>query len=329
MKKKTQKNLSVLSTNFIKVPRLVAVGTLLLLLLTAFYSGYAWNQLRSLQKNSASATIFNAQKSQKPELKFFVMSFCPYGNQMEDALRPVFDLVGNKADLTPHYIFNKIENLGTYCKSNSGDTAQCSTYIQRGYFKTESECQKALTDSYNNCMDTNNYVKAQNGVMYSALHGRQEANQNIREICVWNQNSDKKLWWDFVGNVNKNCTADNADTCWQDQAKAAGLDTQKITDCFNNEGIALIEKELAQTNQYQISSSPTVMINGVLFPPESAYTQNGQGSLKIGNKIAPQARFRTPNVIKEALCTSFQKAPGECKTELPDLDGQAVPAGGC
>jgi len=304
----------------------------LILLGTSFYSGFAWNKLRNTEKGSSvsvATSTFAAQKSQKPELKFFVMSFCPYGNQIEDVLRPVFDLLKDKADITPHYIFEKIDDLASYCKSRSGDPAQCATYVENKYFTSVAECQKAITASSKSCLDTNNYVKTSTGVMYSSLHGRQEANQDIREICAWNQSTDKTQWWNFVGAVNKNCTSENADSCWENQAKSAGFDTTKITECFNKEGINLIEKEIAITTKYNVSGSPTVLVNDVAFPPEAAYTQDGKGSLKIGKKVATQDRYRTPNVVKEAVCASFQKEPGECKSILNDLQGVAPAAGGC
>lgn len=306
----------------------------IILLGTSFYSGYAWNKLKdtnSTKTTAATSTTitFEAQKSQKPELKFFVMSFCPYGNQMEDVLRPVFDLLKDKADITPHYIFEKIDNLDTYCKTRSGDPTQCALYVQNKYFTTEAECKKTIAQNLTQCKDQNSYIKSDKGAVYASLHGRQEANQDIREICAWNQTTDKTQWWNFIGAVNKNCTAQNADSCWENQAKSAGLDTVKITECFNKEGIDLIEKEIAITNKYNVSGSPTVLINDVAFPPEAAYTQDGKGSLKIGDKVATQDQFRTPNVVKTALCASFQKSPNECKTTLNDLAGAAPAAGGC
>jgi hypothetical protein len=43
-------------------------------------------------------------KSDEPKLEFFVMSFCPYGNQAEDVLKPVYDLLSDYALIEPHYI---------------------------------------------------------------------------------------------------------------------------------------------------------------------------------------------------------------------------------
>jgi len=313
----------------IKISTPVAAFAILLLLTLSFYSGYAWNKLKGTtsKTNTTVTATFSAKKTQKPELQFFVMSFCPYGNEIETVLRPVFDLLKDKANLTPHYIFNKVTDLDTNCKNTSGDPTQCAVYVQNKYFTTIAECQKTISANLASCKDENNYIKSQDGTMYSSLHGRQEANEDVREICAWNQSTDKSQWWNFVGAVNTNCTAQNADSCWENQAKSAGLDTTKITECFNKEGINLIEKEIALSSQFNVSASPSLFINNVAFPPESADVQNG--TLKIGDKIANQSQFRTPNVIKSALCASFTKSPTECKTILNDITGTAPTTGGC
>lgn len=43
-------------------------------------------------------------KSAKPDIKLFVMSFCPYGQQAETVLKPVADLLGDKIVMEPHFI---------------------------------------------------------------------------------------------------------------------------------------------------------------------------------------------------------------------------------
>ncbi len=43
-------------------------------------------------------------KSARPSTELFVMSFCPYGVQAENAMDPVVDLLGTKADFTVRYI---------------------------------------------------------------------------------------------------------------------------------------------------------------------------------------------------------------------------------
>jgi len=43
-------------------------------------------------------------KSDKPSVELFVMSFCPYGVQAEQAMAPVVDLFGSKADIKVRFI---------------------------------------------------------------------------------------------------------------------------------------------------------------------------------------------------------------------------------
>lgn len=304
----------------------------------SFLAGYATLKLKMKlspeisSKTETSKNIFTVKKNGKPELKFFVMSFCPFGNQMEDLLRPVFDLLGKQANIKPQYIFDKIDgNLADFCKKSGPDATQCETYVKnsQGQLKNIADCQQKIADINKKCNDEKNYLKIGNN-FYTSLHGRVEANQDVREICAWNLSDDKKNWWNFVANVNKNCTAQNADTCWEEQAKQAGLDSNKITECFNKDAASLIDKEIAETEKFKISGSPSLLVNDVNFPPENAYTQDGTGTLIINKKIIQENKFRTSNTIKEAICAAFNKTPKECKTIIPEASAKTTnPSGGC
>ncbi|MEK7624976.1 MAG: hypothetical protein AAB467_01345 [Patescibacteria group bacterium] len=46
----------------------------------------------------------NIPKTAKPKVELFVMSYCPYGLQMEKAFLPAWDLLKNKADLSIKYV---------------------------------------------------------------------------------------------------------------------------------------------------------------------------------------------------------------------------------
>ena len=321
---KKEKDISILKPTTVKSVQIPLVGVIVfsvLLAASSFFAGAAWLRMGgtngSVTPTKATAT-FEPSKSDKPDFQFYVMSFCPYGNQMEDLVKPVAELLGKSANIRPQYIFDKISDLSSYCKQSSGDISQCADYIKAGYFETDAECKKTVGEYTTKCLDEKNYLKIGNSY-YSSLHGRIEANQNVREICAFNMNEDKTNWWTFIDNVNKNCTDKNADTCWEEQAKKAGFDTNKITECFNTQAAELIDKEIALTTQYKIQGSPTLKINNVDFPPESAYTEDGKGSLKIGKKVFTQDKYRTSDAIKEAICASFNKAPKECKTIIKDV----------
>jgi len=340
---KTEKINLPLSGKVIQVPLVTAIIFSLILAGVSLAVGVVLMKIKTKISNLdavklTSENIFAAAKSDKPQLDFYVMSFCPYGNQIETTLRPVFDLLKDKVELRPRYIFDKIEgNLANYCKTVSPDPTQCATYVKNsnGQLKDVNDCKNQIAAMVKTCNDESKYLKIGNN-LYSSLHGRIEANQDVREICAYNLATDKKLWWDFVKNTNDNCTSANADTCWEEQAKKAGLDTNKITECFNKDAASLIEKEIADTTKYKIQGSPSLMIGEQAFPPtvDSASTDK---NIKINDKVFSLANTRTPDVIKEAICSAFNKAPKECKTVLADPNaaanaaagGAAAPAAGC
>lgn len=188
-------------------------------------------------------------KTEKPDVKLFVMSFCPYGNQAEDLMKPVMSLLKDKIDVRLNYIVSK----GTDGK-------------------------------------------------YVSLHGVQELNQDVREICVFKYQKDK--FWDFVYKINEKCTSQNADTCWEQQAKDLGIDVQKIKDCQQNEATALLDAELALVQQYSVTGSPQLFINGVEYTGD-----------------------RSSEGYKNGICSGFTTPPQECQQTLSTEAGSAT--GGC
>jgi protein-disulfide isomerase len=59
----------------------------------------------------------------RPQVDFFLMSYCPYGNQAEELLKPVFDQLKGKADFNPRYV---IYNQGNGCYTDTDGTQLCS-----------------------------------------------------------------------------------------------------------------------------------------------------------------------------------------------------------
>ena len=57
-------------------------------------------------------------KTDKPTVQLYVMSFCPYGIQAENTMKPVVDLLGAKATIETHYI---VSVSGTTVSSLHGD----------------------------------------------------------------------------------------------------------------------------------------------------------------------------------------------------------------
>jgi hypothetical protein len=205
-------------------------------------------------------------KTEKPEVDLFVMAFCPFGNQAEEILIPVAELLGDKANIELRYI------------------------IYNDY----------ATGYPEYCLDPEK--------TYCSMHGIQEINQGIRELCVQKYQKDKL--WDFVKAINTQSTSEDVDSKWEAIAQNMGIDVAKIKTCQQDEGIALLTQELNLTHQeypvqdpaehqgsesQKVSGSPTLVINGMIFDGE-----------------------RSINGYKEAICSAFINPPAECEQELTE-----------
>ncbi|MCD6590949.1 MAG: thioredoxin domain-containing protein [Candidatus Aenigmarchaeota archaeon] len=71
-------------------------------------------------KPSSSETTTEIPKKEKTNVKFFVMAYCPFGNQAESGLYPVYKLLKDKVDWEPHYVIyaNYRGGGSDYCMEN-------------------------------------------------------------------------------------------------------------------------------------------------------------------------------------------------------------------
>ena len=217
---------------------------------------------QQVQNESQTAAPQEIPVTEKPNAKLFIMSFCPYGNQAEEIMMPVVDLLGNKAEIEPHYVI--------YSNYGGGGPEYCA-------------------DAENK---------------YCSMHGIQELNQDVREMCVWKY--QRENFWTFLKEINKSCTSQNADNCWESVAQGLGMNVQQIKDCQNNESLDLLAAELALNQQYGVTGSPQLLINDVAY-----------------------AGGRTSNDYKAGICSAFQQQPAECSQALNDPAGTSATDGGC
>ncbi len=200
-------------------------------------------------QNQQQQSKFDAPDREKANIKFFVMAFCPFGNQAENGLGPVYKLLEDKVEWEPHYVI--YSNYGGY-------------------------------PDY--CLDKNE--------TYCSMHGIQELHEDERELCIWKY-YNHGTWWDFVLDINKNCNAQNADTCWKPIAEKYGIDVTQVEQCVEQEGKDLLDAELKLDEKYSVSGSPTVFINDKQY-----------------------SGARTPEAYKEAICSGFINPPAECNETL-------------
>lgn len=199
-------------------------------------------------------------KTDKPLVQLFTMSYCPYGNQAEEAIIPVAELLQDAIEIEPHYVI--------YSNYGGGGPELC--------------------------IDKEN--------KYCSMHGIEELKQDVRELCIYKYQRDK--YWDYVGDVNTQCTLDNIAKCWETVAKSNGVDTARVASCLDDEAEELLAKEVELNKKHEIQGSPMLLINGIDY--------TGQ---------------RTAEAYKQAVCSAFAKQPEGCEKTLDNT--AATAKGGC
>jgi len=74
------------------------------------------------QLSNATQTQTEVPKTSKPTVDLYVMSFCPYGIQAESLMKPVFDILGDKADFKIRFIASVGGNTIDSIQSLHGST---------------------------------------------------------------------------------------------------------------------------------------------------------------------------------------------------------------
>lgn len=296
----------------------VIVVLTLLLIVASFLGGSLFTRLRWLDKDkevpakgevagekaASSPAAFDAPDEEKPLVEFFVMSFCPYGNQAEIGLEPVYQLLQDKVTWQPRYIVDdKKVSCETQCQYQVFDQNRCEELIEAERIPDMETCREYFPyDNEETCLSEE--CEDLIGGEFTSLHGEQELNQNVREICVLEELGIEE-YWQFVSEINEECSSENADNCWLGVADGLGLDQSRITGCFNNRLQEILKEELRINSERGVSGSPTIFINGQLY----------QGG-------------RAPEDYKKAICSGFTEVPRECESVLGE-ETEAPAGGGC
>jgi thioredoxin 1 len=134
----------------------------------------------------------------------------------------------------------------------------------------------------------------ENGTITS-MHGEQEAQENLRQICIREEQSDK--YWDYVRCYMKEGKSEEC-------LKFASVDADKLGSCMEDtgRGSAYAREDFAQASKYGITGSPTMVMGGKVVY-ESDFSTNTTNS-------------RSPEALKELLCCGFDKEPDFCEKQL-------------
>ena len=213
--------------------------------------------------SSRENVLSQAPKQERPDIKLFVMSYCPYGFQSEKAILPVYNLLKDKADIKIYF------------------------------------------------------------VDYS-MHGKKELDENLRQYCV--QKEERERYADYLscfvakGDYNKCLNSAGINKEKIDSCIKSTDNEYKVTESYNDRKTWLngqfplfgIYKKLNE--KYAIQGSPTLVINDSVIVSDSAYCPKDEGIKCI---VAKDIK-RSPESIKQLICSSFVSAPKECSTKLSE-----------
>ena len=134
---------------------------------------------------------------------------------------------------------------------------------------------------------------------FCSMHGKYEVEENVRQMCVWENNPDK--YWDYTLYIAANCNKANLDTCWKDAAESVSVSVSTIETCATNEGLTLLaaEKELNDKNGIR-----------------------GSEHLRLNDMQLSMSDYRwSSEKLKTLICNSFNDAPEICDKTI---DGAAI-----
>lgn len=157
------------------------------------------------------------------------------------------------------------------------------------------QMQRVLNEIIKNVPQISPYIKVEymgsieNGKITS-MHGDEEAQENLRQICL--REEQPSNFWAYIGCYIKE---GKVDTCLE----TAQIDVSKLTGCLSDgsRGLAYAEKDFANQNKYEVTGSPTLILDGAKV---SEFDFGG----------------RTAEAVKTMVCCGFQDQPDFCSQKL-------------
>ena len=142
------------------------------------------------------------------------------------------------------------------------------------------------------------YIGSVEGGKITSMHGDVEAQENLRQICIREEQGGK--YWPYVSEYMKKGDSEAALT-------AASIDKAKLNTCISDssKGIAYAQADFALANQLGAQSSPTLFLNGM---PADEF-EFGADNNATGSE-------RSAENVKNLLCYGFTTKPAACSTVL-------------
>lgn len=139
------------------------------------------------------------------------------------------------------------------------------------------------------------YIGAVENGKITAMHGDEEAQENLKQICIREEQQDK--YWPYV-----NCYMQEGKT--EECLVSSGVNTSELTSCTAdaNRGLKYAKADFDMAGKYSVSGSPTLLANG-----EQTVSEFDFGG-------------RNANAIKNLVCAASKNAPEYCKSDISTAD---------
>ncbi|MCX5712444.1 MAG: hypothetical protein NTY47_05170 [Candidatus Omnitrophica bacterium] len=124
-----------------------------------------------------------------------------------------------------------------------------------------------------------------------SMHGNSESREDARQSAIMKYHPDK--FQSYIEKIDKNscvisCGAVNLEDYWKRAAHELGMDVKKIESfAYGREGINLLKQNETDARKYEVSASPTLIING----------------------IKSQAIYQGPKAVEQAIYSAFTNPP--------------------
>ncbi len=140
------------------------------------------------------------------------------------------------------------------------------------------------------------YIGAVSGNTITSMHGEEEAKENLRQICVRDEQRSK--YWKYISCYMK---VGDASGC----EKSAGIDSAKLNGCISdaNRGVAYAKEDFDLADKYGAQGSPTLVLAGTTV---EEFDSNG----------SPNFGGRSADEIRQVVCCGANNQPGFCSTKL-------------
>ena len=135
------------------------------------------------------------------------------------------------------------------------------------------------------------YMGSVSGNTITAMHGEAEAKENLRQICIREEQPAK--YWNYVSCQMK--ASGTEISC----EKSTDVDSAKLSSCVSdpNKGVAYAKKDFDLSAKYNVQGSPTVILG------DSQVSEFDFGG-------------RSSEALKIIVCAAFNSEPGFCSKIL-------------